>query len=155
MSIISNKSDRTNRTNRSGQALLLVVVMMGGILFLVTAVAGLLMYYQVEQSNDTAHSAVSIFAADAGLERGLYYYFYEYDPKSCNPTNVCTIGTGGPGGYFPTLTAVTFANGATASTTIVIPAQSKLEESVSVSGSGMDAGGRTIRALQTNFLLNP
>ncbi|MFH0806252.1 MAG: hypothetical protein V1885_00800 [Candidatus Brennerbacteria bacterium] len=136
----------TDKKSRRGQALLLVVVMMGGVLFLVTAVAGLLMYYQVEHANDAANSTVAIFAADAGLERGLYYYFYEYDPSSCDPVAECTKET-------PVIPPVVFTNGASASTTIVIPPQSALGEPVSVSANGMDAGGRTIRSLETNFYI--
>lgn len=140
-----NKSHRTNRTDRSdsaGQALLLVVVMMGGILFLVTAVAGLLMYYQLQQSNDTANSTVAIFAADAGIERALYHYFFELAPGSCR-NYPCTVGAPAP----------SLANGAsTGDVRIVIPDPADASAAAVISANGRDAGGRTIRALEMNFV---
>jgi hypothetical protein len=149
---IRYRTNKSNRTDRSGQALLLVVVMMGGILFLVTAVAGLLMFYQVEHANDAANSTIAIFAADAGLEKGLHYYFYEYDPEACGEDG-CTITTGDT--TLPQLTALSFQNGATVTSTIVIPPQDTFGEPVTISGSGMDVGGRTIRSLETNFIISP
>ncbi|MDP3975192.1 MAG: hypothetical protein Q8P88_02835 [Candidatus Jorgensenbacteria bacterium] len=136
------------RNNRKGQALLLVVVMMGGIFFLVTAVAGLLMYYQVEQSNDVANSAVSIFAADAGLERALYYYFYEYAP-SPECASGCTLTS--PGDFAPP----TFSNGASSEAKITIPDPALFGNPVVISANGTDVGRRTIRALEIKLLLNP
>lgn len=137
--------------NRKGQALLLIVVMMGGVLFLVTAVAGLLMFYQVEQASDAANSTVAIFAADAGLERGLYYYFYEYDAAQCTVAG-CTIMTG-DAAYNPPLSPVGFTNGASATSTIAIPPQGSLGTPVVISGDGVDDRGRTIRSLETNFFV--
>lgn len=137
--------------NQKGQALLLIVVMMSGVLFLVTAVAGLLMYYQVEQASDAANSTVAIFAADTGLERGLYYYFYEYDPAQCTIAG-CTIVTG-DSAFSPPLSPVVFVNGASATSTIVIPPQASLDIPVVISGDGVDDRGRTIRSLETNFFV--
>lgn len=145
MSAIKDKSNKSYRTNSSGQALLLVVVMMGGVFFLVTAVAGLLMYYQVQQSNDAAKSTVAIFAADAALERGLYYYFYEYNPSQCGVGQSCTIP----------VPAVVFANGASADSRINIPSSLIPEATPSVVANGRDAGGRTIRGLETQLLIAP
>lgn len=139
-------------TDRNGQTLLLVVVMMGGVIFLVTSVAGLLMFYQVEHASDAANSTVAIFAADAGLERALYYYFFEYDPTYCDPNVGCIIQTG-DASYIPVLTAVTFGNGAGATSTIVVPPQAQTGEPVTISGTGRDAGARTVRALETNFFV--
>lgn len=142
-------SMRPNNLPRSGQALLLVVVMMGGVLFLVTAVAGLLMYYQVQQSNDVANSTVAIFAADAALERGLYYYLHEFTPSEACLANGCTLTTPE---HIP---ALVFQNFAQASTTIVVPAAARLTDPVRLYGSGRDPGGRTIRTLETNLIGNP
>lgn len=53
---------------RSGQLLILSVVMLGGILMSATAVAGLLLRYQLRLTNDVADSAKALFAADGRLE---------------------------------------------------------------------------------------
>ena len=51
------------------------MVSLGGALLGITTIAGLLMVYQVRQTNDALLSAKAIFAADAGLEWGLYNYY--------------------------------------------------------------------------------
>ncbi|MBI2278632.1 MAG: hypothetical protein HYU81_01050 [Candidatus Brennerbacteria bacterium] len=128
---------------RGGQALILIVVMMGGILFTVTAVAGLLMYYQLQQSNDAANSTVAIFAADAGIERALYYYFFEHTPSGC-ASYPCTASAPAP----------SLVNGATAENIrLVIPDPLDVNGIAVISANGKDAGRRTIRALETSFLL--
>jgi hypothetical protein len=140
-----NKDTGRARLRRAtaGQALLLVVVMMGGVIFLVTAVAGLLMYYQVEQSNDTANSTVAIFAADAGLEKALYYYFYEFPPSPCTDQAYCTH----------VVPAVAFENGASAEAQIAIPQD--ITQEIVISANGVDTGRRTTRALETYLLIEP
>jgi hypothetical protein len=61
--------------SRSGQAMILAVLTLGGAILGITAIAGLLMLYQIRQSTDFQNSAKSIFAADAGVEWALYSYF--------------------------------------------------------------------------------
>lgn len=61
-----------NTDKKSGQVLLMSVMMLGGILLSATAIAGLLMQYQIRQTNDAANSAKALFAADAGLEWESY-----------------------------------------------------------------------------------
>lgn len=63
-------TDKTSK--KSGQILLMSVMMLGGILLSATAIAGLLMKYQIRQTNDAANSAKALFAADAGLELESY-----------------------------------------------------------------------------------
>ena len=128
------------KSNKSGQALLLVVVMMGGVLFLVTAVAGLLMFYQIQQANDTANSTISIFAADAGIERALYHYFYEFDPSEC-ASYPCTV----------TVSPPTLTNDATTSVTILVPNPDDIDTPVRIYGSGSDQGARTVRTLEMSL----
>ncbi len=118
--------------------------MMGGVLFLVTAVAGLLTYYQVEHAQDSGNSTIAIFAADAGLERALYYYFYEYTPDQCDGFP-CELVTADP------ISPVVFTSGVSATSTITIPPQESLNEPVSLLGSGVDAGSRTVRALEMSL----
>jgi hypothetical protein len=59
----------------SGQVMILAVLTLGGAILGVTAIAGLLMLYQIRQSTDFQNSAKSIFAADAGVEWALYSYY--------------------------------------------------------------------------------
>jgi hypothetical protein len=60
---------------RSGQVMILTVLALGGTLLGATTVAGLLTLYQIRNSTDLANSAKAIFAADAGVEWGLYNAF--------------------------------------------------------------------------------
>lgn len=55
--------------------MILAVLMLGGAMLGVTAIAGLLMLYQIRQSTDYQVSAKAIFAADAGVEWALDDYF--------------------------------------------------------------------------------
>lgn len=57
---------------QQGQVMLITVLAMSGTVLASTAIAGLLMVYQIRQSTDTANSAKAIFAADAGLEWEFY-----------------------------------------------------------------------------------
>ncbi len=58
----------------SGQAVLLVVLSLGGALLGATAIAGFLTVIQLQQSGDVANSAKAIFAAEAGVNCALYDY---------------------------------------------------------------------------------
>lgn len=55
--------------------MLISILAMGGTIIGATAIAGLLMAYQIRQSADLAGSAKAIGAADAGLECSLYMFF--------------------------------------------------------------------------------
>lgn len=55
--------------------MLLTLLAIGGTLLGAATVAGMLVVYQVRQSADAASSAKAIFAADAGIEWGLYQFF--------------------------------------------------------------------------------
>lgn len=56
----------------SGQAMILTVLALGGTMLGATTIAGLLMIYQLRQATDLGNSAKAIFAADTGIEWGLY-----------------------------------------------------------------------------------
>ena len=60
---------------RRGQVLMLTTLTIGGVLFGAMTIAGLLMVYQIRQAGDIANSAKAIFAADTGIEWGLYQFF--------------------------------------------------------------------------------
>jgi hypothetical protein len=70
---------------RNAQAMLLTTLAIGGTLLGATTIAGLLLVYQIRQATDLSNSAKAIYAADAGIEWGLYKYFT--DPS------VAPIGT--------------------------------------------------------------
>lgn len=55
--------------------MILTILALGGTLLGATTVAGLLTLYQIRNSTDLANSAKAIFAADAGIEWGLYKSF--------------------------------------------------------------------------------
>ncbi len=57
--------------------MILITVMMGGLLLSATAIAGLLMFYQLQRATDTASSGRAIFAVDAASEQALECYFHE------------------------------------------------------------------------------
>lgn len=61
--------------------MLLAVLMLGGTILGVTAIAGFLMLYQIRQSVDFQNSAKSVFAADAGVEWALDNYFQSAQPS--------------------------------------------------------------------------
>ncbi len=69
-------------TNKSGQALLLTVLIVAGVILMVASISGLIMSYAIRQVTNAQSSAQAIFAADAGIECILYYHF-------------CNNGTGG------------------------------------------------------------
>ncbi len=60
---------------QKGQAMLVTVLALSGTILGATTIAGLLMLYQIRQSTDAVNSAKAVFAADAGMEWGLYKFF--------------------------------------------------------------------------------
>ena len=61
-----------SHSKKAGQLLIMSVVILGGILLSATAVAGLLLRYQLRLTNDVANSAKALFAADSLLEWHSY-----------------------------------------------------------------------------------
>ena len=64
----------TPARSNGGQVMLLTVLTLGGTILSATTIAGLLMLYQIRQTSDLANSGRAIFAADAGVEWGLYQF---------------------------------------------------------------------------------
>lgn len=62
-------------TNKSGQALLLTVLIVAGVILMVASISGLIMSYAIRQVTNAQSSTQAIFAADAGIECILYYHF--------------------------------------------------------------------------------
>jgi hypothetical protein len=121
-------------SNRSGQAMLMSVLSIGGVLLGATTIAGILMVFQIRQNTDFANSAKAIYAADAGLEWGLYNSGKNVGAPSPTPLP-------------------TFSNGAT----LVVKCYDASEVSVTctdpsvVRVRGVGESARSSRALEANF----
>ena len=63
------------QNKRSGQAMLIAVLSLGGAILGATAIAGFLTLYQIRTTADTENSAKAIFAADAGVEWSQFEYY--------------------------------------------------------------------------------
>ena len=66
------------------------------------------MFYQLREINDTAKSAMALFAADAGTENSLFCYFKTAGTQGLDYSNTCSLGGGVPNGasYETRLTCV-------------------------------------------------
>jgi hypothetical protein len=73
--------------------MLLTVLVLAGTFISATVVAGLLIVYQLNQITRVTDSARSIFAADAGIERGLFKMF------RCNQFPIPNTSWGPSSGY--------------------------------------------------------
>lgn len=65
------KSKITN-FSRNGQIMIMSILTLGAVMLGATAVSGLLVIYQIRMSADASNSAKAIFAADAGIDWGIY-----------------------------------------------------------------------------------
>lgn len=72
---------------RSGQVMIITILVLGGAILSATTIAGLLMLYQIRQTTDIANSGKAIYAADAGIEWSLYNWFCTVSGKG-----VCDVG---------------------------------------------------------------
>lgn len=75
--------------NSRGQVLILTTLTIGGILLGATTIAGLIVAYQIHQTTDLANSGKALFAADAGIEWGLYQFF---KPNASHPKPTLSNG---------------------------------------------------------------
>lgn len=153
------KADQPQADNRScitGQAMLLTTVMIGGLFMLATSIAGLLVFYQLQQATDAGNSTVAIYAADAALEQAVYEYFnneyFIYDP-AVSPDKCPSVVN-----YLCSYKSeITLDNGARGEAVFIVPPPdtSGSEAKTIITATGRDAGGRTVRLLQTTFLVTP
>ncbi|MDO8664514.1 MAG: hypothetical protein Q7K44_03170 [Candidatus Liptonbacteria bacterium] len=65
---------KSSHASRNGQVMLVSILTLGAVMIGVTAVAGLLVVYQIRMSSDVANSAKAIFASDAGIDWALYQF---------------------------------------------------------------------------------
>lgn len=66
--------------------MLLTVLVLGGTILGATTIGGLLVLYQLRQTADLANSTKAVFAADAGIEWGLYEFFKNPSMGFLKPT---------------------------------------------------------------------
>ncbi len=117
----------------------MTVIMIGGMLFMATTVAGLLMFYQIQSSTSFEESTKAFYAADAGLEAAIYYYFYDFAGDGCYP-NPCNV---------PPSALPDFSNGTeiTRAEILIPPPSSGNPVTITARGES----GRTARLLQITF----
>lgn len=141
----------------------MLVVLMGGMLMMATAIAGLLTFYQLQQAGDTSRSTVAIYAADAGLERAAYFYSFEYmedvqdNQYACAP-NPCTAALGSFDVFDPFISGTVtvdfrvldgvLPNNARYAASVVIPVSGVESATTIFAANGFDAGDRTVRSMQ-------
>ena len=70
-------------SGKSGQSMLLSVMIISSIILTVTSLIGLLMIYEIRNTTNVRESAKAIFAADAGIECALYHNAKD-NTKDCN-----------------------------------------------------------------------
>lgn len=119
------------KESKKGQAMILISVMLGGLILSATAISGLLMFFTLQQASDAESSNAALFAADAGVEQGLYCYFYKV---TSNDLSVCQNQT------------VRLTNGATATSTV-----SRDPATGVITATGIGTAGKIERVLQTTI----
>lgn len=62
--------------HQKGQVMVLTSIVIGGLVLSASVIAGLLMFFQLQQSNDAVTSGMALAAADAGVEQALSYYYH-------------------------------------------------------------------------------
>ena len=91
MILKKKKRVKTHKTghSRSGQIMLLSVMIIGGVMLSAAAVGSLLVRHQLRQVNDSIDSAKAFFAADTGIEVSSFCYFkgcgHGYGPDNPPP----------------------------------------------------------------------
>lgn len=69
------------RSARSGQAMLIAILTLGGAMLGATTIAGFLMLYTIRASTDSTNSAKALFAADSSVNWALESYFNPPAPQ--------------------------------------------------------------------------
>ena len=122
--------------------MVLTVVMVGGIFLSATAIAGLLIFFQLQQATDFGNSTMAVFAADGAMEEATYRFLFEDLPGDCF-LEPCEID------------AMPFANGATGAAEISVSPPNEPGASTVIKSFGWDAGKRVVRSLENVFFIHP
>jgi len=131
---VKSKKERFFRhsSGQAGQVIILATLTLGGILLSTAAVAGILLVYQIRNTNDSVNSAKAIFAADAGIEAASYCYF-SLAGGGCDPEGTAeSISFGDP----------------SVSIDLEIGESPDL---VTITSKGLAASGKVIRTLEAFF----
>ena len=119
---------------KDGQVMLITSIVLSSTLLGATAIAGLLMLYQLRQGSDITNSTKAIFAADAGLEWRLYRFFKVDRSCDCSDPDQCPPPE--------------FLNGATLQTSCVSSA-GDTSQTVTIRSTGF--ANKNARAFEFNF----
>jgi hypothetical protein len=82
---------KIHKNKRSGQAMLIAVLSLGGAVLGATAIAGFLTLYQIRTTADTENSAKAIFAADTGTEWAQFEYYDNSNIPSSTFSNGASV----------------------------------------------------------------
>ncbi len=80
-----------NNKKKSGQMMILTAIILGGVALSASVIAGMLMFYQLREVNDTVKSGMALFAADTGVESTLYCYFKEPGTENLDYSQKCKL----------------------------------------------------------------
>ncbi|MCL4391718.1 hypothetical protein M1413_00030 [Patescibacteria group bacterium] len=135
-----------NHVNKkNAQAMIIVSILMGGLFLVGTAIAGLLMFYQLRQAADAASSGAAVMAADAGIEHSLSCYYATTTPA----TSVLCPPDGSTFSMCQETTAL--PNGATASSSLSFSCAGGSPTGFWAQSFGYAGGGKAERVLQSFF----
>ena len=79
-----------NKKN-SGQTMVMITIITGGIVLSASVIAGMLMFYQLRDVNDTVKSGMALFAADTGIEETLHCYFKTTGFEGLDYSTICKL----------------------------------------------------------------
>lgn len=126
--------------------MIVITLLIGGLFLSATAIAGLLMFYQLNQASNVQGSGAAVFAADAGLNAALNCY-----QNAVAPLGVCSSVV------TMCQTSLNLANGARASSSIVFnpsdPADCSDGKPVGYDVVSFGYAGNVERVLQSHFSL--
>jgi len=74
--------------------MLISVLALGGAMLTATTIAGILTLYQLRASTNSVNSSKAIFAADTGIEWGLFDYFCSVHGQTCPTGSGPTLANG-------------------------------------------------------------
>ena len=138
--------------NLGGQVMIITIVMMGGILLSATAIAGLLLVYQIRQSNDSVSSAKAFFASDTGLEITSWCYFKGCDAYKDYNDNDCNISDSDNTAPFEATDPPASSCVFNPSSGVAYEIDSTLtDEKLNIISRGYAAGENVIRILEAEF----
>ncbi len=136
---------KTKKGNRQkGQVMILTVIFLGSAFMLMSALVALLVFYQFKQANDYSNTTISLYAADAALEKLIYKFFNTSDflfPNCFN--NPCIVNN-----------LIDFDNDARADGKVQNFDNNQIKMT-KITTTGFDRSQRTIRSLEIVFRVIP